>query len=905
MIKNKTVIFFIIGLVIAFNQSSGQGFLHADGKNIVDGSGNIFIIRSIGTGNWMLQEGYMMKTAGVAGTQHEFRNKLISTIGEAKTDSFYNKWLENHFTRADVDSMKVWGFNAVRPALHYKWFTLPIEEEPVAGQNTWLEKGFTMLDSLVAWCRDNEMYVILDMHGTPGGQGTNADISDYDPSKPSLWESQANKDKLIALWKKLAERYSNEIWVGGYDLINETNWSFSEPNNQPLWNLFKDLTVAIREVDTNHLLFLEGNWFANDYGGLPAIWDNNMALSFHKYWTYNDANSLSWMTNLQDERNVPLWLGESGENSNSWFTSLIALAEGKNIGWSWWPVKKAGINNVMQVTTNADYEQLIKSWRGEASPFSADATYNAVMSFAENHNIKNCTIKYDVIDAMIRQPHSFETKPFKKHVVGSEIYFSDYDFGRNNHAYFDKDTANYSGNTGEFGQWNHGWSYRNDGVDIEPCSDNYSSNGYNVGWTHRGEWMQYTIVNSEEAAYTFEIRSASGGNGSKLHFEVNDIPVSPTIVLPSTGGWQTWKSTQVNNIIIPAGESKLKVFIDEEGSNLNYFIYNNPQPIGDLAFEFLSAKTTNNSKKIELTLNKPISELDLSNAIESFTLLVNDAEFPILKVAVSVESDRVIEITTYNDLLYNHSIELSYTGTSVKSGAQILASFNKKLVVNFLEAHLDVPGKIEAEDFLVNQGFEVEDCLDYDEGSNLGYADAGDFVEYKVYVAAAGLYKLDYRVASTQSNGQIITFMGNEQNRIPVDTLTIDNTGGWQTWKTQSAEVKLNAGIQTLRLFVKQGSFNLNWIKFSLISSLKSYKEDSGYKLYPNPARENTTLYFNEKSVIPRRVNVFDLNGKLVFAQDSKEVSMHIDTSNFDSGIYCIWVTADAYKNSLLKLLIN
>jgi endoglucanase len=113
--------------------ASSQGYLHTDGKNIVNADGENTILRGIGTGNWMLQEGYMMQTSGVAGIQHEIRAKLAETMGEVKTDSFYNAWLSNHFTRTDVDSMKAWSFNSVRVAMHYKWFTLPIEDEPVPG----------------------------------------------------------------------------------------------------------------------------------------------------------------------------------------------------------------------------------------------------------------------------------------------------------------------------------------------------------------------------------------------------------------------------------------------------------------------------------------------------------------------------------------------------------------------------------------------------------------------------------------------------------------------------------------------------------------------------------------------------------------------------------------------------
>ena len=105
---------------------SGQGFLHTDGKRIVDGSGENFIIRSIGAGNWMLMEGYMMESSGVADTHQQFRDKLTETIGEVRTDSFYNVWLANHLTRTDIDSMAAWGFNSIRAPLHYKWFTPPV-----------------------------------------------------------------------------------------------------------------------------------------------------------------------------------------------------------------------------------------------------------------------------------------------------------------------------------------------------------------------------------------------------------------------------------------------------------------------------------------------------------------------------------------------------------------------------------------------------------------------------------------------------------------------------------------------------------------------------------------------------------------------------------------------------------
>jgi len=611
-------IFFITSLLAVSYLLAGQGYLHADGKKIVNGEGENVIIRSIGTGNWMLQEGYMMLTAGVAGTQHEFRAKLIETIGEVKTDSFYSVWLENHFTRTDVDSMASWGFNAVRVAMHYKWFTLPIEDEPVPGEQTWLDRGFVMMDSLLQWCENNKMYLILDMHGAPGGQGKNADISDYDPSKPSLWESPENKDKFVALWQKLAARYSDEPWIGGYDLINETNWPFPEGNNSQMKSLYTRTTDSIRKVDPNHMIIIEGNSFANDFSGLTPPWDPNMAYSFHKYWTFNNPGSLSWVTQLRDRHNVPIWNGETGENSNTWFTNVIRLHEEQNIGWSMWPVKKTGINNVLSSEANKDYLQLIENWKGNGPMLSEEEAFQAVLTFARNHNIKNCSFQRDVVDAMIRQPHTEETLPWVKRSVMDTIFASEYDFGRNNYAYFDMDTADYHGEGQGFTAWNQGWAFRSDGVDIQVCED-VAGNGYNVGWTESGEWIAYTLENDSLASYTMEIRSASGAGGSRIHVEINGVNASGTVELPSTGGWQTWTTTEFNDLIVQEGNVELKVVFEGGGSNLNYFRLFNPQAPSELPFNFLSASTAELKNEVYITLNKGISSPEVIPMSE-FTL---------------------------------------------------------------------------------------------------------------------------------------------------------------------------------------------------------------------------------------------------------------------------------------------
>ena len=903
--KLKHLLSLLTFLVIIPSFAFSQGFLHRQGKYIFDGANNEVILRGIGTGNWMLQEGYMMQTAGVAGTQHEFRKKLIETIGIEKTDSFYTAWLGSHFRRIDVDSMKSWGFNSVRVAMHYKWFTLPIEDEPVEGEQTWINTGFTLIDSLLQWCSDNEMYLILDLHGAPGGQGKEKDISDYDPSKPSLWESQANKDKTIALWRKLAERYRNEFWIGGYDLINETNWSFSN-GNTPLWNLFKDITSAIREVDTNHMIILEGNWFANNYDGLPPIWDNNMILSFHKYWNYNDAGSIDWMINLRNSRNVPIWLGESGENSNVWFTNCIELCENNHIGWSWWPVKKPKMNNPLQVTVNDDYTNLVDYWKGTAANPGVDAAFQAVLKFAENHKLENCTFQNDVVDAMIRQPFTTETIPFKIYHTGEPVFAVDYNLGRNGFAYFDNDTADYHGSTDEYIDWNKGYSYRNDGVDIEPCDDNDDTNGFSIGWTGDNEWMEYTLVADSTASYTLDVRSASGSGGSKIHLETDGRIISPVVNLPFTSGWYNWTTTTKSGIILEKGTHKIRFVFDQGGSNLNYFRLSDPVSVDSISFHYLSAQTTVDGKNIILTLNKTVTS-DISNIEKSnFVVKINNSEVNISSLELDKDDSNKVVISVEEPLYYGGIIKISYSGNLIFHSAQKLENFSNVSVINLLPVRIKLPAKIQSEDFYFNNGLIMQPCDDVDGGYYMGYAAPGDYLDYLVYVQRSGYYIINFRVATIRNNNQLIIQAVDGDTFSNIDTLIFNSTGDWQNWVTLPVNTYLEEGRYTLRMFVKSGEFNTNWFEAKVGTNVGIAEQNTNQlKIYPNPAKQyaNISLPFstNKNSII----KLFDVSGKIVKTITTEGASeIRINISDLSNGVYHIIVENNSKILSKNKLIV-
>ena len=148
----------VTGLSLHYNVYA-QGFLKARGKQIVNGKGENVLLRGIGLGGWMLQEGYMLGISSGGQQQHVIRERIEKLISKEQAQEFYDVWQANHTRKIDIDSLKAWGFNSVRLPMHYNLYTLPIEKEPVAGQQTWLEKGFAMTDSLLAWCKANKMYL--------------------------------------------------------------------------------------------------------------------------------------------------------------------------------------------------------------------------------------------------------------------------------------------------------------------------------------------------------------------------------------------------------------------------------------------------------------------------------------------------------------------------------------------------------------------------------------------------------------------------------------------------------------------------------------------------------------------------------------------------------------------------
>ncbi|WP_375418183.1 cellulase family glycosylhydrolase [uncultured Hymenobacter sp.] len=366
------------------NSALGQSFLRADGPKIVNASGQEVILNGMNLGGWALQEGYMMKPGwqGLNGRQTQGTVKQVlynAGMSDAAVEEFYQSYRDNFITKPDIDYIASLGFNCVRLPLHYDLFLTSAQRAVRNGvlrgtvtydayvaslteaynanqlfQDPANLEAIRMIDNLLNWCAANKMYVILDLHAAPGAQGTDANIADL--LRPlDFWNRPIYQDITNRLWATIAQRYRTDARVAMYDLINEPN---NVPSNPQMHDVYQRLINTVRAQNDNHLVMIEGNGWGNDYNYLePYTFPNatNLVYNSHRYSgtgylmdngvnsTQPGVNNLRFLGNLtafRTRHNVPIWVGETGENTASWMNEAARNLNSVGIGYCHWTYKR-------------------------------------------------------------------------------------------------------------------------------------------------------------------------------------------------------------------------------------------------------------------------------------------------------------------------------------------------------------------------------------------------------------------------------------------------------------------------------------------------------------------------------------------------------------------------------------
>lgn len=546
----------IIGFLLsalAVSTLAGQGMLQTDGRNIIDDNGEVVLLRGLGLGGWLVPEGYMLDIPGY-GSPTSIRNMITDLVGEEVRDEFYRAYEANYVTEDDIELIASWGFNHIRIPFHYQLFTSleqPTEFKP---------EGFALMDTLLAWCQRNSLYLILDLHCAPGGQNP-GNISDS-PGTAELWSHPEYQDITVALWRRLAEHYVGEPWIGGYDLLNEPVLSGAY-NNSHLRALYFRITQAIREVDPDHIIFIEGNWYATDFSMLTPPFTDNLVYAFHNYWSGISINTIQHHINMSQTHNVPLWCGEFGENSNHWAQETIRILEQEGIGWNWWTHKKLStITSPLSAPTPWGFQAILNYWNEVGTqPLPAQARAG-LLALAENLKLENCELHPDVLHAITTD--SSASAPYARNILPGILPVQNYDMGLEGRAYHDTEYAKTHWDRDE--PWNLGYVGRSDGVDLQEIDGRPGE--FSLSWIEDGEWINYTVQVQRGGRYQIVLESSSPNDNGRLSFRLNGNRLITGIQIPPTNGYFNWTGFNAGEVNMPEGTHELRVFIDNGDFNL-------------------------------------------------------------------------------------------------------------------------------------------------------------------------------------------------------------------------------------------------------------------------------------------------------------------------------------------------
>ena len=519
-------------------------FLHTQGQDIVNEKGEKIMLRGVGLGNWLLPEGYMWKFGDEADRPRRIEKLVSDLIGPENAKHFWTEFRKNYIAEADIQRISQLGYNSVRPALNSRLFVTG--ENPVA----YSEEGFSLLDNLVKWCKANGVYVIIDMHAAIGGQ-TGRNIDDSANDRPELFMETRYQDELVDLWTTIAKRYKDEPAVAGYDLLNEplpASTGAAHAYKAQLEPLYKRLTKAIREIDSRHIIIVEGADWANDWSVFSGPFDKNMVYQFH-YYCWDNPTTVKGFQRYLDYRtrfNAPIWVGETGERDDDIYWATTQSFESHNIGWSFWPWKKMATRNTpYSVKAPTNWDAVIAFSRGGEKP-SLEVAQRAFDELLNNIRLETCVYFPDVVNAMMRR-------------APARIEAENYGVDGLNKSYFVKNPEQ------------HSKFYRMS----EPVPVTATGTNRWRDWQYitleSSEWTSYTIANDalRQCDIVAKVKASSGP--AVVELKIGDEVRTVTI---SGNGWN---EINLGTVALAQGQNQLKWTVKSGIADLDWIDLDQPE----------------------------------------------------------------------------------------------------------------------------------------------------------------------------------------------------------------------------------------------------------------------------------------------------------------------------------------
>ncbi|OCL25991.1 hypothetical protein U472_08160 [Orenia metallireducens] len=346
-----------------------DSFIQVSGEDLVY-QGEKIRLRGFGLGTWMNMEHFM---TGLPGNDQQKRAAFAEVYDQDKAEELFDKYLSNFITEDDFIFLKELGINLLRLSFSYRHF----EDDQRPGE--YKQGAFKHLDRVLSLCKKYNIYAILDLHTAPGGQ--NPDFhSDNNLGVSYFWQNASLRKRVVNLWRFIADYYKDNRYIAGYDLLNEPVFV---PDAKVFNDFFDQVIGAIREVDNNHILFLEGDSWAQDFSKFELPKDKQIAYSFHFYPQYSlteaypapvkvkeiKADLEGLINRLREKFQRPLWCGETGTVFSKYEIAYaknlvkvtLDILEENNVSWTLWSYKDAQAMGLVYPKDETLWMGLVKS----------------------------------------------------------------------------------------------------------------------------------------------------------------------------------------------------------------------------------------------------------------------------------------------------------------------------------------------------------------------------------------------------------------------------------------------------------------------------------------------------------------------------------------------------------------
>ncbi|MCM8831117.1 MAG: glycoside hydrolase family 5 protein [Candidatus Omnitrophica bacterium] len=312
-------------------------------------------IKGINFGGWLLMEGYILGGRNIR--ESDFKEQFAKIYGRDELEIFEDAFRNNFINKIDFKNIKEIGFNTVRIPFHYKILN---------------NKKLKYLKNALDLASQCEIKVILDLHAAPGAQ--NQDWHSDSIGEAKLWQKSTYKKKVIKIWEEITSLFKEHEALLGYDVLNEPVIN-KKQNVNVVKELYKQIVKAIKAIDNKHIIFLEGDIWAQRIDFLKDLIEENIQISIHTYqpleYTFNfipfykypgKISGTYWdrfrieqylepYFKFSSENKVKIYVGEFGINwrgsfwgEDKWLSDILEVFKKFGFGWTYWTYKAVAQN---------------------------------------------------------------------------------------------------------------------------------------------------------------------------------------------------------------------------------------------------------------------------------------------------------------------------------------------------------------------------------------------------------------------------------------------------------------------------------------------------------------------------------------------------------------------------------